>query len=68
MSLLEANREDASVADTFYRALPIHYAVHHDAAYVSCEVVKCLIEAYPEGTCIADGAGFLPLHRAGTKL
>jgi ankyrin repeat protein len=67
VSLIEANREDASVADTFYGALPIHYAVHHDAEDVNCEVVRYLIEAYPEGTCVPDGAGFLPLHRAGTN-
>ena len=63
--LLQEFAEGASIPDRFWGALPIHYAAHHDSYAANSEVIQLLIDAYPEGMCIPDGAGFLPLHRAG---
>jgi len=67
--LLQYFEDAASVSDRFWGALPLHYCVHRDPDTTAGlrELVRLIVDAFPEGVMCRDGAGFLPIHRAANR-
>jgi hypothetical protein len=56
----------AATKDPFWQAYPLHFCVHRDEDDVIDEdIIHMIVEAYPNAMLSLDGAGFLPIHRAG---
>lgn len=60
--VLDACPSAVYTCDSFFGALPIHYAAEQKSFPV--DSLRVLLRANPSSLLQADGAGFLPLHRA----
>lgn len=60
-AFVDLEKEAISAPDSILQELPIHIACQHDAPV---DVLKILVNAYPEGLLKKDRDGNLPLHYA----
>mmetsp|Transcript_3381 Transcript_3381/g.9622 ORF Transcript_3381/g.9622 Transcript_3381/m.9622 type:complete len:248 (+) Transcript_3381:275-1018(+) len=58
-ALYEANRMSLRQKESAYRRIPLHIACRSDA---SPDVVRRLLECYPDGAAADDNLGRLPIH------